>query len=256
MASCRILLPLCCAACLVAPGVSDAGERGLLWRVVQTCIINHQLTGASFPCLAVETDKGPDRGYAVLRAPFEDTHIIVTPTVKMAGIETEALRAPDAPNYFRDAWLSRHFVTQDLKPAPARDDLGLAINSKAGRSQDQLHIHVDCLRREVKRSLTRQAKAIKIGSWSHLSILPQAPRYWVTAVESEDLAGLNIFNLVAAGTHIDREDMDDTTVVIAGSADVGNGAPGFVVLARQRRPDHNDQAHGEALLDHACKEFR
>ncbi len=234
---------------------ADAGGRGLLWRVVQTCLANHYVTGGAFPCLQVDTAvSGVANGYAVLRAPLEDTHVILTPTVRTIGIEDGRLRAPDAPNYFQDAWSARHFVTDGLTRQPAREDLAMAVNSRPGRSQDQLHIHVDCIRPAVKQSLQRQAAALHAQVWTQISVLPHAPRYWALALAKEDLAGVNVFSLVANGLRIAPERMDDATIVVAGSNSAHDGA-GFIVLARQRVAHSLDEAHGEALLNHSCAAF-
>lgn len=238
---------------------ASAGERGLLWRVVQTCVANHTLTGASFPCLDVDVASGREDGFAVLRAPLEKTHIIVVPTVRTIGIEAERLREPSAPGYFHDAWIARHFVTDDLPSKPTRPDLAMAVNSRLGRSQDQLHIHVNCLKPEVRRALAQRTAggqtALGTKTWARMTVLSHAPRYWALDVQSEDLAGINVFQMVAAGLKIDPDDMDDMTIVVAGAADVG-GKPGFTILARQRQPGTFDEAHGEALLDHECRAFQ
>ena len=232
---------------------ASADERDLLWRVVQTCIANHALTGASFPCLDVETAGGRMAGYAVLRAPLEKTHIIVTPTVRTIGIEAERLRAPDAPNYFHDAWIARRFVTDPLPRKPGRSDLAMAVNSRLGRSQDQLHIHVNCLKPDVRRALALR----KTGSaaWTRMIVLPHAPPYWALDVQSEDLGEFNIFAMVAAGLKVMPDEMDDITIVVAGAEPV-RGKPGFTILARQRQSGTFDEAHGEALLDHACRTYQ
>ena len=244
------------AILLVSAGAgADTAGRGLLWRVVQTCMANHYVTGGAFPCLQVDTADGATTGYAVLRAPLEDTHVILTPTVRTTGIEDGRLRTADAPDYFQDAWNIRHFVTDGLTRRPARDDLAMAINSRPGRSQDQLHIHVDCIRTVVKQSLRRQMASLRTGDWTQISVLPHAPRYWALALAKDDLAGVNVFNLVADGLKIDPARMDQTTIVVAGSEAVDNRA-GFIVLARQRVPNSVDEAHGEALLNHSCAAFR
>ncbi len=233
---------------------ANTGGRGLLWRVVQTCMANHYVTGAAFPCLQVETINGALNGYAVLRAPLEDTHVILTPTVRTIGVEASRLRASDAPNYFQDAWSARHFVTDGLTRQPARDDLAMAVNSRPGRSQDQLHIHVDCIRPVVKQSLRRQMASLHTQGWTQVSVSPHAPRYWALAIDQGDLTGINIFSLVADGLKISPDRMDDMTIVVAGN-DAGRGGPGFVVLARQRLSYGLDEAHGEALLNHSCAAF-
>ena len=228
-----------------------AGERGLLWRVVQSCIADHALTGAAFPCLAVDEGKAPGAGYAVLRSPLDKTHVIVTPTIRTIGIEADGLRAPSAPNYFADAWRSRHYVSEALGQALARQDLALAVNSRPGRSQDQLHIHVDCVRPAMRQALARQEPALLSHGWTNIKVLNGAPHYWASAVRSEDLAGINPIEFVASGLKIDAEAMHEWTIVVAGAQSI-DGQNGFFVLARQLAHNGHDIAHGEGLLDHDC----
>ena len=242
------------ASALLLPTVAAAGERGLLWRVVQSCVATHSLIGAAFPCLTVDLNGGPERGFAVLRAPFEATHVVVTPTVRTVGIEAERLRADDAPNYFADAWAARHYVADNLRQQPARTDLAMAVNSRPGRSQDQLHIHVDCIRQDVKRALAAQSSGLRSGSWTRTVVLPRAPHYYATLLAEADLGSTNIFRLVQDGLGIDAGDMDKVTIVVVGAAVAGR--PGFVVMARRRIPNSRDEAHGEALMDHACGAFQ
>jgi CDP-diacylglycerol pyrophosphatase len=240
---------------LLLPAAAFAAERGLLWRVVQTCMASQSLIGVPFPCLAVDLAGGPARGYAVLRAPFERTHVVVTPTVQTIGIEADRLRADGAPNYFADAWASRHFVTDVLPRKPDRTDLALAVNSRPGRSQDQLHIHVDCIRQTVKRRLAGAVARLAPGQWARVAVQPHGPEYNATVLQDSGLAGANLFRLVRDGLGVGPDDMDDVTIVVIG-ATLHDGQPGFVVLARQRVEDGRDEAHGEALLDHACSAFR
>ena len=148
---------------------------------------------------------------------------------------------------------ARHFATEGLARPPARADLALAVNSRLGRSQDQLHIHVDCIRPKVRQALADQTSDLDTRRWRRIAVMPRAPRYWALAVETADLGGINIFDLVADGLSIAPADMDDTTIVVVGTA---GAKPGFVVLARQRIQNSSDEAHGEALLDHSCPSFR
>ncbi len=246
-------LAILSAVLLAAAAPARAGERGMLWRVVQTCLVDHAITGGSFPCLRVDTAQGLERGYAVLRAPFERLHVIITPTVRTIGIEDLRLKAPDAPNYFADAWAVRRFVSDDLvRTKPERSDLALAINSKPGRSQDQLHIHVACVRPDVKRSLAALAAKLQPGRFASVRVLPKAPRYMAMPLAGPDLAGQNPFFLVADG--LKPADMSDVTIVVVGFGD--DDHPGFVLLARSRLQGMWDDAHGEALLDGSCRTFR
>src|SRR5438309_416728 len=102
MLSKRVLVSLLMLA--GAAGGGFAADRDLLWGVVKVCVANHALTGGAFPCLDLDTTQGVARGFAVVRAPLKQTHVVVTPTARVAGIEDPALQSPDAPNYFADAW--------------------------------------------------------------------------------------------------------------------------------------------------------
>lgn len=233
---------------------ADAGQRGLLWRVVQACLANTRLTGAAFPCIAVDIKDGAETGYAVVPVPLQETHVLVVPTVRTIGIEADHLRDSRAPYYFQDAWAARHFVTEGLSRPPGRDDIALAVNSRPGRSQDQLHIHVACLRPDVKASLLHQSGSLHTDRWTRIVARPYAPRYWGRFIPRETLAGVNIFALVADGPAGKPESLDQTTIVVSGA---GSGQkPGFIVLARQRVKNSRDEAHGEALLDPSCTAFR
>ena len=251
----RLALALLTGVFLFLPKLGIDAQRGVLWRVVQACVANHALTGAAFPCLSVETANGPAAGYVVLRAPFVRSHAVVSPTVQTIGIEAQRLRGPDAPNYFQDAWASRSYATDGLARQPGRADLALAVNSRIGRSQDQLHIHIDCIRPKVRDVLARDASRVAVGRWTHLRVMPASPLYWTTAVKGDTLAGINVFDLVADGLKVAPEDMDDITIVVVGSDDIA-GSPGFFVLARRRIANTRDEAHGEALMDHSCPAFR
>ena len=251
----RSALALLVGVFLFLPKIGQQAQRGVLWRVVQACVADHDLTGSAFPCLAIDVTGGLDRGYAVLRAPFVKSHTIVTPLVETIGIEAPRLRGPGAPDYFADAWTARGYATRGLPRAPGRADFALAVNSRVGRSQDQLHIHIDCIRPKVRDALARDAAEIGTGRWTSLKVMPYAPRYWAKGVPGETLAGVNVFDLVADGLHVSPDDMDDITIVLVGSDDVG-GKPGFVVLARKRLAHVYDEGHGEALMDHSCSAFR
>lgn len=243
---------LACALLLVVVAPAAAGERGLLWRVVQTCVADHGLTGVSFPCLAVDNAQGDERGFVVLRAPFERLHVIVTPTVRTIGIEAPRLVEPGAPNYFADAWASRHYIADDLTQKPDRADIAMAINSKPGRSQDQLHIHIGCVRPDVKKTLVDLADSLHPGRFVPVRVLPKAPRYMAMPIAGADLVGQNPFEIVAEA--LKPADMSDVTIVVVGTGDTA--APGFILLARSRVLTQWDNAHGEVLLDESCRAFR
>ncbi len=249
----RTTLSLTAAAvlvCVVGLAVAQGADRGLLWRVVQTCVVNARITGGSFPCLDVNISRGVEAGFAVVRAPLEATHIVVVPTARVEGVEASQLLEPSAENYFADAWAARHYVTERISRPLAREDIGMALNSLPGRSQDQLHIHVNCLQAGVRDALKRSASDIHANTWSRLPFTFHNDRYWVMRLKSADLKGINVFRLVMDGLRIPEADRPKVTIVLAGAAD--RGEEGFYLLSLVAARARRDQGHGEFLLDHTC----
>jgi CDP-diacylglycerol pyrophosphatase len=245
MLSKRVLISLLVLA--GAAGGVAAADRDLLWGVVKVCVANHALTGAAFPCLAVDTTQGVARGFAIVRAPLKQTHVVVTPTARVAGIEDPALQSPDAPNYFADAWAARRYVLNSVERPLAERDIGLAVNSRPGRSQDQLHIHVDCLKHRYAQLLRQHDSGLSPDKWTKLNFALRGRYYWAMLINSPDLAAVNVFRTAATLLRVSPGRMEDVTVVV-----VPRGDKGFYLLADQYSPGAMGKGHGEFLLDHAC----
>src|SRR5215212_7829817 len=98
------LMGLLCTA-LLSLGRADAVNlsRDALWGVVETCRVAKQSLGVTLPCLAVTLGEGATPGTAVLRSPYSQTHVLVVPTAKLAGIEAPALQRKDASTYWHEA---------------------------------------------------------------------------------------------------------------------------------------------------------
>lgn len=222
--------------------------RGVLWRVVQTCVLNQRTTGSPFPCLQVDLGGG----YAVLRAPFRQTHVVAMPITRVIGIEDPALRRPDAPPYFAEAWTARHFVQEELKRPLGSDDIGLAVNSRFTRSQDQLHIHIDCTDRRVKRDVAARLASIPSDRWQADGYVYLGQSYWTRRIDKPTLQGVDIVGLVEAIPPL-KAHPDRISLAVLGVR-LPDGHDGFVVLAAQSNARRGGaQATGEDLLDHDCR---
>src|SRR5260370_604869 len=91
------------------------------------------------------------------------------PTEKITGIEDAAILAPDAPNFWAAAWDARTFFLAKVGRELPRSAISLAVNSPYGRSQNQLHIHIDCVRTDVAATLAEAAP--KLGDvWAPLPL--------------------------------------------------------------------------------------
>jgi CDP-diacylglycerol pyrophosphatase len=191
-----------------------------------------------------------------LAADSRSSRILTEPPVfadsdqKITGIESPALLAPNATNYFAEALENRGFVAWALLRPMPRDTLSLAINSDVGRSQNQLHIHIDCIRTDVRQALLNQRAAIG-PRWAPLKVLLLHHRYRAMRITGETLAGANPFKLLARGVPGARADMGRHTLVVVGMMFAGD-VPGFILLDDHADPAHGDWGSGEELQDHAC----
>jgi CDP-diacylglycerol pyrophosphatase len=239
-----------------AAGVES--DRGALWRVVQSCVADHALTGAAFPCLDINLSGGRERGYVVLRRPLANSDLILAPTTKMLGVEDPRLQSVEAPNYFQDAWSTRVFLTPQRKMPLAHDDVALAVNSRGSRSQDQLHIHIGCLSRETKQTLASLALQLPEYRWVRIGQpvivgngLHEAG-LWGRRVAGQNLAEVNPIRLATEAHPSDSEMRAHTMIVVAG-VELALGRDGFVLLASQGEPSGSgNQAYAEDFLDGSC----
>jgi CDP-diacylglycerol pyrophosphatase len=176
---------------------------------------------------------------------------LLVPTARISGIESPVLLRPDATNYFANAWEARTYVNEALHRSLPSDAIGLAINSTKSRSQDQLHIHIDCMRTNVFQTLHKNEA--QIGS-NWVPFKPSFFRHTYLAmwVSGEHLGSNNPFQLLAGRLPDATQDMGDRTLVVIGLTRA-DGTRGFVILADAVNRQHRDSAYGEELLDHSCR---
>lgn len=228
-----------------AARVVTADENGL-WRIVsERCVPNEKLNHQPNPCVAVDLAGG----YVVLKDLVGRTQYLLLPTARVTGIESAAVLAPNAPNYFAEAWHERHYVEDRALRHLPRDALGLAINSISGRTQNQLHIHIDCMRLDVTAALRDHAGAIG-PSWAKFPVPLVGHEYMAMRVDGAELGAVNPFVLLADGVKGARTEMGRFTLVVVGSS--AQGKDGFVLLAGHANPAAGNWGAGEQLQDHDC----
>lgn len=243
------------AAALIAGttwiAAARAADPAALWHIVNDRCVPDELKDANpSPCSMVDMSHGVDRGYAILKDTVGATQFLLIPTIRTSGIESPSILDPDAPNYWDYAWRARYFVEARAQQPLPRDDVALAINSTAGRTQDQLHIHIDCLRSDVKASLA--SHKTEIGSvWGTFPELLAGHRYRAIRVDGDDLGEINPFRLLADSDPKIAADMGDQTLVLVGM-NFAPDHPGFVVLNDRADATTGDRASGEELQDHTC----
>jgi CDP-diacylglycerol pyrophosphatase len=226
-----------------SPDIPPNMGRDALRQIVQDqCVVNWTHHNDPAPCERVYLSDGKANGpgYAVLADQKGGAHYLLIPTQTMAGTDASELLDPDMPNYFAQAWHARDLLTKFVGHEVPRTAIGLAINNVQNRSQDQFHIHIECLRREVMESLHAAAEHLT-DSWSPISVAGST--YQALRIGSVDLDGSNPFELLANLNPEVRHHMGDYTLVVAGMQ--FTSGPGFVVLTGTGRT-------GELLLESSC----
>ena len=234
-------------ATILVPLLAQASDPDALRQVVEDhCVPSESATSKPAPCRLVDLTGH----YAVLKDLLGATQYLEIPTDTITGIESPALLAPDAPNYWEDAWEARQFMEEGAKRPVPRDVVGLAINSQRGRSQNQLHIHIDCARADVLQTLSKNEGSIS-SVWRPLSVRLARHSYLAMRIEAPDLSEANPFRLLAEGVPKARADMGDQTLVVI-AATFKDGRDGFYLLNDHVDIAKADTASGEELLDHSC----
>ncbi len=175
---------------------------------------------------------------------------LLMPADRITGMEDPAILAPSSTNYWAEAWRARRWMAARLgRPVP-REAVSLAVNSRFGRTQNQLHIHIDCVRRDVAR-LLREHPGEPDGRWHAVPGGIDGKAYRILWLSSEHLVGWNPFRLLADGMNVEPSRMGWHTLVVV-AARLRDGSPGFAVLEDEAGRTLLDPASGEVLQDHAC----
>jgi len=102
----RVAFAALLSAALLA-GRAQAADPDALWKIVHGKCVPHVAAGEGpAPCGLVDLAGG----YAVLKDIRGATQFLLIPTARITGIESPEILAPDAPNYWQEAWEARRFV--------------------------------------------------------------------------------------------------------------------------------------------------
>jgi CDP-diacylglycerol pyrophosphatase len=226
-----------------SPDLAPNAGRDALRQIVQNkCVLNWTQHQDPAPCERVflADAKNDSSGYAVLADRKGGGHYLLIPTQTMAGIEAGELLDPDTPNYFAEAWNARDLISKFVGHDVPRSAIGLAVNTAHSRTQDQFHIHIECLRQDVAASL--QAASPQVSDvWSPIDVAGSP--YSARKISGDGLDGSTPYELLANLKPEVRHHMGDYTLIVAGMQ--FKSGPGFIVLAATGPT-------GELLLDSSC----
>ncbi len=125
------------------PQTGKYADREALWSVIHSVCVPVSYLGFSFPCLVVNRKDG----YVLIRSPAPRMiDLLLSPTKKIQGLESKELRSAEAPNLWLWAWKERNRLNAESGQNLSSNQIIMAVNSKATRSQDQLHLHLGCVK--------------------------------------------------------------------------------------------------------------
>ncbi|MBV8409963.1 MAG: CDP-diacylglycerol diphosphatase [Alphaproteobacteria bacterium] len=164
---------------------------------------------------------------------------LIVPTVKVTGIEDPLVLSRPVVDFWQYGWARS--ATYPGRPA---SDTALAINSADGRTQNQLHIHISCVRHDVKDILLGSKISSYPGRAITLRLPPQQHIYQV--VRADGLGGsLSPFVLIH-DSPAGRTNMANQSIAVVGSSRAGE----YFVLSTTYAADN--PAFAEELLDQSC----
>jgi CDP-diacylglycerol pyrophosphatase len=223
-----------------------AANPDALWQIVHgKCVV----TGGA-PCLLVDTNAH----FALLKDLNGIAQVLLIPTDRITGVEDAALLNPATPNFFADAWAHRDAVEAKLPHPVPRDDLSLAVNASTARSQNQLHIHIDCLSVAAHDALTSAAASVG-KTWAPLGVTVAGHQFMARRIDGEGLGDFNPFLAVAETLADPARDMAYQNIVVVGaefSTGAGATEPGFIALTDRAPTVPMGYGGGEEVQDHAC----
>jgi CDP-diacylglycerol pyrophosphatase len=229
------------AAVLLAAPTRGANPDALRQIVEDQCLVHWAERHDPAPCVRIELGDPPreETGYALLADYKGGAHFLLIPTRTITGIESAYLAQPGAPNYLSAAWRARDRLEAAVGHALPRDAVGLAVNPVHARSQNQLHIHIECLRPDVRRELAGQAG--QASGWRSMRIGTHI--FEGREIAGATLDGENPFKILNERILEEHGVMGEYTLVIAGMQSASG--PGFIMLTAPSRA-------GELLLDPTC----
>jgi CDP-diacylglycerol pyrophosphatase len=235
-------------ALILGSAVPARADSNALWRIVHDACVPHMEAGLGpSPCERVDLEGGVSQGVAILKDRVGVAQMLAIPTRRITGIEDPQMLEPNAPKVFAAAWGAKTLVEARLRRKLPREAIAIAVNSKWARSQEQLHLHVDCVAKSVFSALSDYRGALD-DQWRPMTVPLAGDFYFARRIVSSDLSGVSPVKLLADGVEGAREHMDAFSLAAIGA--VFDGNPGFILLADKFSLERG--GHAEDLQDHDC----
>ena len=227
--------------CFLPPTTAQAQSCTILPKPPDTLLKLAECCAASVQSNPSCRAADPKEGYVILKdnSPRKPQSYLILPTAKVTGIEDPLVLSMPA----LDLW-QRGFAVSATYPGRPPADTALAINSAYARTQNQLHIHISCVRPDVRDKLL----TTPVPAYPDKPVaLPLPPNQHVyQAVRVSGLGGpLSPFHVIQDDPAA-RADMAAESIAVMGSAMANE----YFVLSTRR--DDRNPGSAEELLDQSC----
>ena len=130
-----------------------------LVKLVNKCVYaekNHQ----SWPRFCSKVSVRKDTNYSILNSRDGLAKLLFLPNDNIHGVEDSILFSRRTPSYFNLAWENRFLMNKKLAKRLGQRvnledrDYLFSVNATQSRTQDRLHIHMTCMKKEYKRKFS------------------------------------------------------------------------------------------------------
>ncbi len=213
-----------------------------LWQIIsEKCVPNQARSGNPAPCQQVNTAQG----YVTLKDLNGPLQYLLMPIEKITGMESPIILEPTTSNLFAAAWLQRSLLAKKRGAPIADSALSLAINAQYGRTQNQLHIHISCLRPDVRQRLDALSPKLN-EQWQPATL--RKHRYLIRTLSTAELAQQSVFIRLATEVPNARSEMGKYGMALA---ELPDGR--LALLALERNWLMLNSGSAEEIQDHQCQ---
>lgn len=235
-----IIIIVAAALFYISHRITD--HSGVLWKFVsQQCVPDMEQHQRPNPCEKVDLSAG----YVLFKDRVGPLQYLLMPVQRITGIESPLLQQPTTPNFFLLAWQQRHLLSEKHQAAIPDSQLAMTINSVSGRTQNQMHIHLSCLRSDIAHQINQPSQNFS-DHWQTLSL--RSHPYLIRTLSPTQLAEASVFIRVAREIPGAENNMGDYGLALT---TLQNGK--LVLLAVKKDLLKANTGSAEELQDHSCK---
>jgi CDP-diacylglycerol pyrophosphatase len=132
-------------------------------------------------------------------------------------------------------------------------DISLAMNSALARSQNQLHIHISCIRPDVRMQINQHQGAVKT-TWAKFPGTLVGHTYYARRLSVNDFKNKNVFMMVSDGLPEAKKNIQQYGVAVVPLMRK-NKTRGFILLAEKADEASQNLGSAEEIQDHDCPQL-